>query len=152
MSEHHPGHEPSHHDDDPYSMETEQERADRYYKEAARLYLDNIWADTSKEHTHDQADDEARVAFETAYAGSYDDEAAFMQHMANRLGWYQVLDEAIARGGIPPAVLAWNGREIYKYISRYFHILHGDTDALHVFTEPGIRPLAPAAGNGDGTR
>lgn len=152
MNERHPGHEPPRHDTDPYALETEQERAARYYKEAARLYLDELWQGGNTENTRDEASEEARVSFETAYAGSYDDDDAFVQHMANRLGWYQVLDEAIARGGIPPAVLAWNGREIYKYISRYFHILHGDTDALHVFTKPGIRPLAPAAGNGEGMR
>lgn len=152
MNERHPGHEPPHHDTDPYALETEQERAARYYKEAARLYLDNLWPDAHTEGTQGEADEEARISFETAYAGSYDDEAAFMQHMVRRLGWRQVLDEAIARGGIPPTVLAWSVREINVYLSRYFHILHGDTDALHVFTKPGIRPLAPAAGNGEGTR
>lgn len=125
---------------DANAFEDDEQRSERYYYEAANLYLRHILKDTSETPSFEPTS-EARVSFEAAYAGSYEDERAFARFVAIDLGWTRIVHFATRHGGIPEGALVWDPQEILAYASRYFTIFRTPEATLHTFRKPGIAPL-----------
>lgn len=121
--------------------EDERAKAARYYDEAATLYRAHL---QSVEHKAEPLEPltESWLDFETSYAGSFEGRLAFVEHVADELGWFQIIHKMTTHTGIPLAAVGLDHAAIYDYLSRYFHIFDTPEGVLHVFTRGGIKPMA----------
>lgn len=126
----------------PDDQEDEQARGARYYDEAARIYLANR-QDPEGGPERLEPITELWLAFETAYAGSFEGRLAFVEHVADELGWFRIIHKIANQMGIPIGTLRIDYAAAYDYLARYFHIYRTPNDVLHVFARPGIKPMAP---------
>lgn len=124
------------------SGEDERAKAARYCDEAATLYRAHL---QSTEHAAEPLEPltESWLDFETSYAGSFEGRLAFVEHVADELGWFQIIHKMTTHMGIPLAAVRLDPAAIYDYLSRYFHIFNTPEGVLHVFTRDGIKPMAP---------
>lgn len=117
-------------------------KAARYYDEAATLYRTHLQS-TERAAEPLEPLTESGLDFETSYAGSFEGRLAFVEHVADELGWFQIIRKMSTHMGIPLAAVRLDHAAIYDYLSRYFHILDTPEGVLHVFTRDGIKPMAP---------
>lgn len=125
----------------PDEQEDEHTKAARYCGEAAMLYRAHL---QSTEHAAEPLEPltESWLDFETSYAGSFEGRLAFVEHVADELGWFQIIHKMTTHMGIPLAAVRLDPAAIYDYLSRYFHIFNTPEGVLHVFTRDGIKPMA----------
>lgn len=121
--------------------EEEQAKGARYYDEAAQLYLSHLQApENAVERLVPMT--ESWLDFEASYAGSFEGRLAFVEHVADELGWFQTIHKMTTHMGIPLSAVRLDHAAIYDYLSRYFHIFNTPEGVLHVFTRDGIKPMA----------
>jgi len=120
----------------------EQAKSARYYDEASRLYLAHLQnPDSGADRIEPMT--EAWLDFESTYEGSFEDETAFVDHCMQELGWLRALQVLSTECGIPAGSLRLDYPTVYHYLSRYYRIFCTTEQVLHVFTRPGIKPMAP---------
>ena len=148
-SEEYPGDKSANEPDQPIFItpeEAERAKSSRYREEAVQLYFANIQQDPEVTAAKDLKPlTESWLSFETSYAGSFESMIEFVDQTIDDLGWFRIIHKMATQMGIPAGALRLDYADVYDYICRYFQVFSTDEGVLHVFTRPGIKPMAPDA-------